>query len=94
MTAKYAAVETHPRQTTQSRSALDPKDRDKDAVPPEPPRRATGYVPPQPAQLESPRTAPQTPTATPVSGPAVGATSANQPRPDTASQTRLLPAKG
>lgn len=83
-----------------SRSALESKERerDKDGGGSETPRRTPEYAPSQPGPLEVPRS-PQSPTpqsqpATPVSAPAVGATSANQPRPQTAGHTRQLPAKG
>jgi protein tyrosine/serine phosphatase len=98
-TAKYASAERPHSTATSGRSVLEGKEheRDKDGGS-EPSRRVNGYVPPQPSQLEAPRTSqqpsPQTPTSTPVSAPAVGATSANQRHPSTASHTHSLPAKG
>jgi protein tyrosine/serine phosphatase len=99
LTAKYASAERPRAAAGPPRTVLEAtkdheRERDKDGALTDPPRRATGYVPPQPTQLEAPRAPPQTPAVTPVSTPAVGATSDNELRPDTASQTRLLPAKG
>lgn len=98
-TAKYASAE-RPAHSTGSaqRGAVESKDRGGDKDGGESARRANGYVPPQPAQLEAPHTqptpAPQTPTTTPVSAPAVGATSANHARPDSTGSTPRWPAKG
>lgn len=95
--SKYASA-AH--SSAASRSTLENKERerDKDGAGSETPRRAPEYTPSQPVQLEVPRS-PQSPTTqsqptTPVSTPAVGATSANQPRPQTAGHLRQLPAKG
>jgi hypothetical protein len=95
--SKYASA-AH--SSAAGRSSLEGKERerDKDGAGSETPRRNPEYVPAQPVQLDVPRS-PQSPTpqsqpTPPVSAPAVGATSANQPRPQTAGPIRQLPAKG
>ena len=98
--AKYASADrpAHGSGSAQH-GALDAKghERDKDGAASDTPRRANGYVPPQPAQLEAPHNqapqTPQTPASSPVSAPSVGATSANQHQPDSPSTPRW-PAKG
>jgi protein tyrosine/serine phosphatase len=95
-TARYASIDrpTHSSSTPHSGLEVKESDHDKDGGPSEPSRRTTGYVPPQPAQLEPPRSSSHAPASPPVTTPAVGATSSNQPGPNSASQTQLLPAKG
>ena len=101
-TAKYASADHQSRASgSAQRGTSDSKEHehDKDGSAAEPARRLNGYAPPQPTQLESPRSppqqsAPQQSTPTQTSAPAVGATSANQPPPTTATERLRLPAQG